>query len=238
MALNRGAPNTPCQQGHGDGQGLGMLLTCCPKRPPPLTAPGDGGLLGVTLSMWTGFSLCPASRCLCLPACKREVMTGVMTVPRIAKHFCKMLRTPLHRQSGGLGTGWGVLVLRRQLHQQRLVFHVMMCHDLSLPSPLSSPGHVCMPITPIKRDKILLYHYLCHEACPLDFIISWVFHHQPIGQCPRQCGTCIKELRASQCSIHLPALDSHNQRGKSSSWKPLGDLSPPPSIQPLPCTLA
>lgn len=194
----------------------------------------------VTPSAWNGFCFCPTSRCLCLPACKRELMTGVMAVPRIAKHFCKMPGTFLHRQSGGSGTDRGLLVVRGQL-QHRLVFHVMTCHGLSLPSPLCSSGRVCLfrtPKSPVKRDIIVSLRYLCHEASSLDFAITWGFHHHPLSRCPRQCGTSIKELRPLQPSIHLPPLDSPNQLGKSSSWKPLGDLCLPPSIQPLPHTLA
>jgi len=74
----------------------------------------------------------------------------------------------------------------------------------------------------------------CHEDCPVDFIITWGFHHHPLGQCPRQSGTCIKELRTLQPSIQLPLLDSPDQSGKFSSWKPLRHLSSLPRAVPSP----
>jgi len=47
----------------------------------------DGGHLDISPSVWNGFSLSVTSQCLCLTAHKRDIMTGMMAVPRIAKQF-------------------------------------------------------------------------------------------------------------------------------------------------------
>lgn len=138
--------------------------------------------------------------------------------------FCKMPRILLRKQSEGLGAGQGLLVPRVQL-QQRLVFHVMMCHSPSLPPPLSSPGRICTPMSPVRRHIVVSHHYLCQEACPLEFIITWGFCNRPLGRWPGQSGTCIKELRALQPSIQFPPLDSPDHCGKSKSYLHLSFLS-------------
>jgi len=105
----------------------------------------------------------------------------------------------------------------------------LSCNDVSrsVPPIISLFSRACLKsnVSPVRRLIIVSHRYLCHEVCPLDLITTWGFCHRPLGRCPGQSGTCIKELRASQTSIQLPPLDSPDHCGKSKSYLPLSFLS-------------
>ena len=71
--------------------------------------------------------------------------------------FCKMPMTMIYKQSSGSQTDQGLLV-HQVLLQQHLGFHVRTSHSLSLPSPFTSPGHVCTPVSQVRRHTIVSHH--------------------------------------------------------------------------------
>ena len=58
-------------------------------------------------------------------------MTGVMAVPRIAKHFCKMLRTLARKQGGGIRDRMGFIGGARSA----TVASCLSCNDVSRSVP-------------------------------------------------------------------------------------------------------